>query len=224
MAQFVILNSINAQTGKTLLAAHLSTMLVRDYKVAVLDSAGENSALALFTAKRYTLNLSSDYNLPVAPYFSLATTDLEKLKTQYDLLILDSPAEKYFKYADIFITPLRGEEGVNSVAQKNSLYASLLWEAKKQRAANGQNSFRWIVVPNDVYDNRQIEELKNHAPMLGYKIAPRLQTRLEYASGLSQGLTAPDKDLPRLKPLFSLADMHARREIKKLAEFIWQNK
>ena len=71
MAQIVIINSVNNAAGKTTLTAHLAVMLAAEYKSAVLDNAGENSALAMFVAKRYNLNLGKNYHLIVPPYYSL---------------------------------------------------------------------------------------------------------------------------------------------------------
>lgn len=224
MAQIVILNSINAASGKTLLAAHLAVMLAKDYKAAVLDSAGENSALAMFTAKRYHLNLGKNLKLPIAPYFSLASADFENLKASYDVLILDNPPDKFFKLADIFITPLCGDEGLKAVTESQSLYAALLWEARKQRAASGKNSFKWFIVPNDEYSAEQYGQLAGSKKLLGYALTAPLRRRPEYANGIHEGITVLDKDLPALKTLFDLPDLYARRELKKLAEFIWQNK
>ncbi len=224
MAQIIIINSINNAAGKTLLTAHLAVMLASEYKTAVLDNAGENSALAMFIARRYNLNLSQKCNLPIPPYYSLQKEKFDTLKNTNDVLLLDSPDEKYFKHADILITPLYKEEGALSVSSPNSLYASLIWEAKKKRAAIGKNAFRWVVVPNDDYTDEQIEKISASAKTLGFQISSRLHRRNEYAAGLKNGITVLDKDLPELKTLFDLPDLYARRELKKLASFIWPAK
>lgn len=224
MAQILVINSSNTASGKTLLAAHLAVMLSRDYKVAVADSLKSESPLATFIAKRYNLNLTKNYNLPVPQYHSLHKDTLNDISSCYDIIILDSPDSEYFKYADIFLTPLRGSEGLNSLSLKNSLYASLIWEAKKQRAALGKNAFRWVVCPNDNYSSEQLRLLEQNSRFLGFSISPALGHREEYNNGLKQGLTVLDKDQPELKTLFDLPDLYARRNLKKIAEFVWQNK
>lgn len=224
MAQILVINSTNTGSGKTLLAAHLAVMLSRDYKVAVADSTKEESPLANFIAKRYNLNLIKNYNLPVPQYYSLKKDTLNNISSKFDIIILDSPESDYFKYADIFLTPLRSKEGIDSLSAKNSLYASLIWEAKKQRAALGKSTFRWVACLNDAYTPEQLQLLEQNSRFLGFVISPILQNRDEYKLGLEQGLTVLDKDQPELKTLFDLPDLYARRNLKKLAEFIWQNK
>lgn len=224
MAQIILISSINAASGKTTLAAHLGVMLAREYRTAVMDSAGGNSDLAAFIARRYTINLSRNINMPVPEYHSLDKNTFQEIQDKYDVILLDSPHEKYFKQADIWITPIRGEEGLKALTEKNSLYAALVWQAKKQRAAEGKNAFRWIVIPQEKYSAEINENLAQIGKFWGYAAAPVFPDRPEYAQGLKSGMTVLDKDLPALKTLFELPDMYARRDLKKLAEFIWSNK
>lgn len=224
MVQVVVINSLNPKSGKTLLTTHLGVMLAKEYKTAVLDSAGEKSDLAMFVARRYTLNLSQNLNLPIPQYHSLEKNTFEETIAPYDVVILDSPDKKFYAYADVWITPLKGTEGLASVVQKDSLYASLVWQAKKQRASGGKSAFRWVIVPNDAYTPQEAQALAQVGKFLGYQTSPRLETRPEYNEGLKTGLTVLDKDLPVLKTLFELPDMYARRNLKKIAEFIWRNK
>ena len=81
-----------------------------------------------------------------------------------------------------------------------------------------------MVVPNDDYTDEQIEKISASAKTLGFQISSRLHRRNEYAAGLKNGITVLDKDLPELKTLFDLPDLYARRELKKLASFIWPAK
>lgn len=224
MAQIIVINSVNNGSGKTLLAAHLAVMLARDYKTAVMDNVGDSSPLALFVAKRYNLNLGKNYMLPVPEYHSLRKETLAAAGDKYDVVLLDSPDAKYFKYADIFITPLSGREGLNAVANPKSMYASLLWNARKSRAADGKSTFRWVVVPNDDYTGEDYKQLSEAGKFLGFSVAQRWINRAAYADGLKRGVTVLDKDQPALKTLFDFPDLYARRDLKKLADFIWQNK
>ena len=223
MVQVIVINSPNTQTGKTLLTAHLAVMLAKDYQTAVLDNVN-NSPLAMFVAKRYTLNLGKDYNLSIPQYYSLKKSILPEINSRYDAIILDSPDAEYFQTADVLLTMLRGKDALQNLIAQNSLFASLIWEAKKQRAAAGKNSFRWIICPNDDYSPENMQQLKNAGRFLGFTIAPLLNWRDEYGKGLLQGITVSDKDLPEFKTLFDLPDLYARRNLKKLTDFIWQNK
>lgn len=224
MTQIIVINSLNASSGKTLFATHLAVMLAKDYKIVVMDGLKTHSPLADFIAKRYTLNLHGKYNLPIPQYQSLNQRSMEDAMQNFDVVLLDSPDCKYYKNADVMLTLLSGEEGVNSVCQKNSLFASLIWDAKKSRAANGKNTFHWVVIPNDNLTTTQTESVVRNGKFLGFTCAPKLEKRKEYAQAMSSGITAVDKDLPELKTLFDLPDLYARRNLKKIADFIWQNK
>ena len=100
MVQVIVINSINQNSGKTLLAAHIAVMLAKDYKVMLMDDVFK-SELSYFIAKRHTLNLSKDYNLPVPIYQSLNKQNFSQIEN-YDVVILDSPNRQYFQYADIW--------------------------------------------------------------------------------------------------------------------------
>ena len=221
MVQVVIVNSVNQKSGKTLLVAHLAVMLAKEYKTAVLDGAN-STVLANFIAKRHALNLEKNYNLPVPDYKTLTKQNFENI-ANYDVVILDTSDSKYFPYADIFITPMRGVEGLNALSSGSSLYAGLIWEAKKQRAANNKNAFRWVVVPNDKYADDDYKKLEQSSRMLGFSLTPYFSDRPEYEQGLKQGITVIDKDMPKLKTLFDFPDLYARLDLKKLTDFIWQN-
>ena len=223
MAQVIVINSPNTGSGKTMLSAHLAVILAKDYKTALLDDIN-NSPLAMFVAKRYTLNLSKRYNLPIPQYYSLKKGILSEINSQYDAIILDSPNAEYFQAADIVLTMLRGKDALQYLTAQNSLFAALIWEAKKKRAAAGQNAFRWIICPNDDYAPENLQQLKNAGKFSGFSVAPNLNWREEYGKGFRQGVTVSDKDRPELKTLFDLPDLYARRNLKKLTDFIWQNK
>ncbi len=222
MTQVIVINSINQNSGKTLIAAHLAVMLAKDYKVVLMDNAIK-SKLSDFIAKRQTINLSKNFNLPTPCYKSLNKQNFHMID-DYDVAILDSPDSRYFPHADIFLTPLKSIEGLNSLNSHNSLYAKLIWEAKKQRAALGKNAFKWIIIPNDVLIQENMDILIKNSRLLGFSVAQRFSERKEFAIGLEQGITVLDKDMPCLKTLFDLPDLYARRDLKKLADFIWQNK
>lgn len=224
MTQIIVISSLNAQAGKTLLSAHLGVMLCKDYKIAFFDSAGENSALASFVAARYHLNLSKNYRLQVPVYHTLSKAELNNQAQNFDAVILDAPDPKFFPEADVLITPLARKEGLNALSSAEAPFAALIWDSKKRRAAAGKNAFRWVVVPNDDYTPEQARRLAETGRFVGFEVAPRLPRRTEFATGLKTGITVADKDNESLGNLFAMADLYARRDLKKITDFIWQNK
>lgn len=224
MVQIIVVSSLNTQSGKTLLSAHLGVMLCKDYKTAFFDSMGQNSALANFVAARYHFNLSKNYQLQVPTYFALSKTEITNQAKNFDAFILDAPEPKFFPEADVLITPVVGREGLLALSGPEAPFAALVWDSKKRRAATGKNTFRWVVVPNDDYTPEQIRRLAETGRFAGFEVAPRLTNRAEFATGLKTGLTVADKDQENLKNLFSMPDLYARRDLKKITDFIWQNK
>ena len=57
----------------------------------------------------------------------------------------------------------------------------------------------------------------------GFEVSPRLPYRPEFAAGFKTGITALDKDHKILESLFKMPDLYARRDLKKITDFIWQN-
>lgn len=224
MTQIIALTSFNHLSGKTLIAAHLAVMLAKDYKTAVFEEANKQSSLSEFIAKRCHLTISDKHALSLPTYHQLFKTNFKELSVPFDVVILDSPAAEFLPLADIVITPLRHLEGFTSLSNAQSPFASTIWEAKKQRASKGKNTFKWIVLPNDddtAFDNLQLQK---SAQLLGFEIAPRLENRAEYAQGIKTGITVIDKDIQSLKNLFDMSDLYARRNLKKITDFIWRNK
>ncbi len=224
MAQVIVISSLNAQSGKTLLSAHLSVMLCKDYKTALFDSAAEKSPLAAFIAARYHLNLSKNYNLFVPAYHSLTKTELTNNLSHFDAVILDAPDPNFFPEADVLITPVKGKSGLSALSEAKASFASLVWDAKKRRAAMGKNAFRWVVVPNDDFSSAEEQQLQKTGRFAGFEVAPRLPHRAEFETGLKTGITVMDKDIKSLESLFKMPDLYARRDLKKITDFIWQNK
>ena len=224
MAQIVVINSPDLQSGKTLFSAHLGVMLSSSYKTAVMDCVAGKTPLSMFIAKRYALNLADNCGLSVPNYISLEKDVLQETMSQYDVIVIDSPSDKYLKYADVLITILRENREISSLTEKDSSYVSKVWQAKKSRAADGKNTFRWVVVPNGDFSASQYDKLLQTGKFLGYSIAPQLKIRNAYSDGMKNGVTVLDKDLAAFKSSFLIADLYARRDLKKTSEFIWQNK
>jgi hypothetical protein len=222
MAQVVVIGSFNTNSGKTLLTAHLGVILASLYQTAVADATGQTSSLAFFIGQRYAYNLAHASPLVVPNYHSLSKGIFEEMVQKYDVLLLDSPDFSYWAKADVMITPVNSKEGVQALCAKDSPYAALLWQAKKERAAAGKNAFRHIVVPNGSLEEADLELLRSSGKLSGFVVAPGLSVRPVYDSGLKSGITVWDKDGPAFVKLFDLNDLYARRELKQLAEFIWR--
>lgn len=224
MTQIIILNSVNSRSGKSLMSAYLATVLSKNYKTALMDCGNSSKSTAFFAAKRQKINREKNLGLPIFDYFPFSKELFEKIRSDYDFVILDSPDVSLFYEADILLTMMSAREGLDSLKFKNSLYAMLVFNAKKQRAIQGKSTFQWLVVPNDDYDKQDLDAVKQNGMFLGFKLSERLQKNEKLSQGLQNGVTVLDMDLPKLKKEFDLPSFALRRNLKKIFEIMWQNK
>lgn len=106
---------------------------------------------------------------------------------------------------------------------KKKDYINNLFELKKKIAATYNHSLNWIICENN-FKPAVIEEpsseLQELAHTYGFRVAPPLNYRKAYKNNIS-GISAQDKSLPLLQKDLSYEDICAKREITKLAEFIF---
>lgn len=107
---------------------------------------------------------------------------------------------------------------------KNSLdYINTIWELKKKIASRYNRSLDWIICENNlkekIIDNPS-KELSSISRMYGFRVSPPLNKRKAYQNNY-QGLSAQDKNCLELRDLLTYDDICAKREVIKLAEFIF---
>lgn len=107
--------------------------------------------------------------------------------------------------------------------QNDAAYINSIWELKKKIAATHKRSLNWIVCENTLTKNNTktvTPMLVNKAKTCGFRLAPPLSYRKPYFLNAT-GISAQDKMLPELKNKMQYEDICAKREIIKLAEFIF---
>lgn len=125
--------------------------------------------------------------------------------------------------ASTYITLLPKENKENSDIKSNNAEINKIFELKKKIAATYNRSLNWIVCENNFSDNlidSPSEKLKKAANLCGYRTAPPLNHRLSYQNNIS-GISAQDKSLPMFQKDMTYEDICAKKEIIKLAEFIF---
>ena len=101
-------------------------------------------------------------------------------------------------------------------------YLNFIWKIKKNQASQGKKYLNWIIVPY-LQKSGSVEflHLSEASRRYGFRIAPAIYYRDEYMH-ISNGFCSADLRNEKLAHLMSLNDVYARREILKLADFIWK--
>lgn len=125
--------------------------------------------------------------------------------------------------ASTIITLISKNKKSTATFQKNIPYINLIWELKKKIAASYGRSLDWVVCENNI-QNKMVdtptEELNKTAKMYGFRLCPPLNQRQAYTANTT-GISAQDKTTAELKKDLTYDDICAKREIIKLAEFIF---
>ena len=98
-----------------------------------------------------------------------------------------------------------------------------MWELKKKIASTHNKTLNWVICENNLKDKSITEpskELSSIARMYGFRVAPPINKRASYLNTFN-GISSQDKTYSNLKNNLTYEDICAKREITKLAEFIF---
>ena len=216
----IVISGPKPKIGNSVLALNLAAALWNDnYKVGLLSSNQDRIEFFLRRRAEFAKVNKVDIAMPEFIPSLDVTTDITALVA--DIGSADySCHEDVFSFAHTLITPLNYKDDI--LWKSNDKYLNFIWEIKKNQAARGIKYLNWIIVPylkdncNDFSD-----ELQEQAKRFGFKIAPAIHHRNEYMH-VKDGYCASDLQNKKLSKMMSLQDVYARREILKLADFIWQ--
>lgn len=126
-------------------------------------------------------------------------------------------------FSSTYITILPKDKNVLQNFTKDKAYLNNMFELKKKIASLYGRSLNWIICENnlktDISDTPS-KELEKISRLHGFRPAPPLNHRLSYQNNIN-GISAQDKSLPLFKNELTYEDICAKREIIKLAEFIF---
>lgn len=132
-------------------------------------------------------------------------------------------ADKFATAASTYITILPKDKGVLQNFTKDKAYLNNMFELKKKIASLYGHSLNWIICENnlktDISDTPS-KELEKISRLHGFRLASPLNRRSSYQNNVN-GISAQDKSLPLFKNELTYEDICAKREIIKLAEFIF---
>jgi chromosome partitioning protein len=170
---------------------------------------------------------------------TLATQDLiAKMAASNDIVIIDAPgadtpaSRAAHGCADTLITPLNDSfidfdllaemDPVTGNIGKPSVYAEMVWEARKVKAATTRTPIDWILVRNrlsplDAKNKRRVgEALSSLAQRIGFRVAPGLSERVIYREMFSVGLTLLDLTDEGAESTFTMSHVAARQELREI--------
>ena len=132
-------------------------------------------------------------------------------------------ADELAPTASTYITLIpQSKQSAQKFAKKLN-YINDVWELKKKIAATYGHSLNWIVCENNLKEkitDSPSQDLEKASRTYGFRVSPPLNHRLAYKNNMS-GISAQDKSLPLLMKALTYEDICAKREITKLAEFIF---
>jgi chromosome partitioning protein len=157
-----------------------------------------------------------------------------------DFIIIDAPGSDntlsrlVHALANTLVTPLNDSfldldllgrlDRTAKRVTRPSVYAEMVWEQRKNRAAAGGRPMDWVVLRNrlttlDARNKREMARLLGElAKRIGFRVVPGFTERVIFRELFPRGLTL--SDLPRADTGVELAMSHvaARQEIRDLIE------
>lgn len=155
-----------------------------------------------------------------------------------DVVVIDTPGSNSYlgqlahRIADTLITPMNdsfmdfdllGQVDVKSGKVKRpSIYAEMVWDAKKNKASKNGKPIDWIVIRNrlsplDAHNKRRVEaSIRELARRIGFRFEPGLSERVIYRELFLKGLTLMDFGADGLDVKMSMSHVAARQELRDL--------
>ena len=207
---YIVVINGEKDTGRKTVCLELALVLLYNrQKTAVL--LNEDSSL------RQTFN-NRRQKFPTLPQPDILERNSFPLAAApYDAVIIPeiSATDELADNAATFITLLRHSRSGIKKFQQNKAYLNEVWELKKRIAATRGHSLNWVVCENNPDSSLPLRQ----------SAEPPLNFRHPYQNAVS-GISAQDKALspeffPELTKQLTYEDICAKREILKLAEFIF---
>jgi len=155
-----------------------------------------------------------------------------------DVVVIDTPGSSSYlgqlahRIADTLITPMNdsfmdfdllGTVDVKSgKVTRPSIYAEMVWDAKKNKAAKAAKPIDWIVIRNrlsplDAHNKRRVEaSIKELSRRVGFRFEPGLSERVIYRELFLKGLTLLDFGVEGVGGSMTMSHVAAKQELRDL--------
>jgi hypothetical protein len=155
----------------------------------------------------------------------ISRKDFYSEANKYNAVIIPEAtmADELALTASTYITIIPQSKQSAQKFAKKLTYINSVWELKKKIAATYGRSLNWIICENNLKEkisDSPSPELAQISRTYGFRVSPPLNRRIAYQNNIT-GISAQDKSLPLLKKDLTYDDICAKREITKLAEFIF---
>ena len=204
-----------ANSGKKTFCFELALALMyNNQKTAILLSSDSPLRKTLANRPQY---------LPTPAIIS--RQDFLSKANNFDAIIIPeiSSTDELAITAQTYITMQPKTKQSSKDFQKDLQYINSLWELKKKIASKYNRSLDWVICENNLKEKNEetpSEEISKISRMYGFRICPPLNKRKAYQNNFL-GLSAQDKTSGNLNKYLTYDDICAKREIIKLAEFIF---
>ena len=165
-------------------------------------------------------------------------TLIAAMRDSHDIVLVDAPgadtpaSRAAHACADTLVSPLNDSfidfdllaeiDPVTGEVGKPSVYAEMVWEARKQKAASRGKPIDWVLMRNrlsplDAKNKRRVgDALSALAQRIGFRVAPGLSERVIYREMFTAGLTLLDLTDEGAAATFTLSHVAARQELRDL--------
>ena len=244
VAHRIIFANEKGGSGKSTSAVHTAVALAaKGHKVAALDLDTRQRTLGRYLDNRAALMQRDGLKLAMPAYDTFDPAKGRAIEEQLnamaegsDFLIVDTPGRdddyvrRAISTADTLVTPINDSfvdldligqvDSDNYKVKRPSVYAELVWEARKARAKTDGGTVDWVVLRNRLQHlearnmRRVAAALAELSKRVGFRVIPGLSERVIYRELFPKGLTL--LDLAAIGEDAGLAHVAARGELREL--------
>ncbi len=217
----ILVSSADTKQDQSLFALHLAVGLSEKFKVAFIGCDTSFDIVHSFTKKRNENCNLHHIELPTPIFFTYREKILEELGQDFQFAVISTQDLSLAQYCDTLITLVSSNKGIIALTSEDSSYAKQIWESRQKHTALKHKPFRMFVLADDVTLH---EQLRKKASQTGYRLAPVFQNSQVYPEALTTGITVFDKNLPCFLNLFGEKDFFARRNLKRIIEYLFSDR
>ncbi len=251
-ARVIVLGNEKGGTGKSTTAMHLIVSLLYDGRtVGSIDIDARQGTLTRYIENRNVYAAKHGLDLPSPDHHSVMMGEnalrsfeaiLHRLSETCDDIVVDAGGSDSalsrlaHAWADTLITPINDSFlDLDVLAQfdpdtlqvrRPSHYATMVWQARRRKAARGEGEIDWVVVRNrltnlDSHNKRKVSEaVHGLAEQFGFRSGLGFTERMIYRQLFLDGLTLLDLRDEQAGIKLSLAHVAARQELRNLMQAI----